>query len=216
MEKFYDNLFQIASDLKKPAPSFSEGDEVFITVVDCVFKDKVDSVFEITDEDDCFKEYGYSLSGEYSTVLWDRSVGEELFKTEVSAKAKASDNKYNQGIKFLDLPESTAVIKSAKIYSLNGKFKYKIFFNNAIVLEKDYCCYTFAQAFKSDKEAEAFYNKKFCKDKNKNEIIIDFASLTFEEKIAFYKEVEKHLYSCGNAYSSLGYFYNNYFSEKKF
>lgn len=202
----FDNLFQIAAEANKPEPKFKVGDTVWVTEVDVVLKCSIESVFDIHDSDDCFSEYGYRVSGEANNVLWDHSIGKELFSDEASALAQAEYNAEQ-------VDKISFTIDDIEEGEIRENEEWKILYSYCFLLKNDTVvwslpyCYTFAKKCNNKEEAKKLYKNHLNSINRENSTVVPLNDNWIN--------VDNDLYYCDSNddfdYSSFEYFYNNYF-----
>ena len=214
------NLFQIAAEANKPEPNFLAGDTCWVVRADKVFTATVERNFEVTDFENIFKEYGYSLRGpKISTVLWDRSINNGLFFNKTDAIKKAKENE--SLIEYFEFPSFDKILSSrferGTLFS-RAKNRFAILYDNNVVVWKDFLTYTFAKVFPTLQQAKKYYEEVTEVDFSKNDFDI-CSSCPFDDS-AVYEDIQSEkLYYCTTKegvkeYSSLEYFFHNYFDCK--
>ena len=203
----------------KPDPIMNKGDKCFVVYVDKVYECFIKNFWAITDENGFFDCYGYDVHGEYSSVVFDSEIGTKVFKSKVSAEAKALANRQNlkkvcysvKDIKQFDF------VRYYSIYEDKYRNSFVFLLNdNTVVYSKKYT-YTFAETFSNDKEAIKCFKKH--QDDLSEEVFSNGSA--YPEKIEDVEEISEELfeaiyedlYCCeNNKYSSLEYFYNNFYN----
>ncbi len=202
----------------KPDPILNIGDKCFVTVVDKVYECFIKDLWDITDSEGFFKDYSYDVRGEYSSVFFNKEIGTKVFKAKVSAEAKALSNRQGVKKRLYSLNDIKQFI-FVRYYSIEeAKYRYSFAFllRNHTVVYKNKFTYTFANEFSDKKEAFK------CFDKHIKDIVEESIQHTnaYREKVEDIKEISaelfetiyEDLYFCeNNKYSSLGYFYHNFY-----
>lgn len=203
----------------KPDPILNIGDKCFVVYVDKVYECFIKDLWDITNQDGFFKGYGYDIRGEYSSVVFDKEIGTKVFKAKVSAEAKALSNRQGVKKKYYSLNDIKQFI-FIRYYSIEEtKYRHSFAFllNDNTVVYKNKFTYTFANEFSNEKEAFK------CFDKHIKDIVEEQMKhySDIKEKVEDIKEISaelfeivyEDLYFCeNNEYSSLGYFYNNFYN----
>lgn len=207
----------------KPEPILKVGDKCFVTIVDKVYECFIKNLWDITDSEGFFKDYGYDVRGEYSSVVFNKEIGTKVFTAKVSAEAKALANRQNVK-KMLYSSNDIKQFIFIRYYSIDeAKYRYSFAFllRNHTVVYKNKFTYTFADEFNNEKEAFK------CFDKHIKDIVEESMKHfnDYREKVEDIKELSSELfetiyedlYFCeNNKYSSLGYFYHNFYKSYDF
>ena len=203
----------------KPDPILNIGDKCFVVYVDKVYECFIKNLWAITNEEGFFDGYGYDVHGEYNSVVFDEEIGKKVFKAKISAEAKALSNRQNIKKKIYTLKDIKQFdfVRYYSIYEDKYRNSFVFLLNDNTVVHSKKFTYTFADTFSNDKEATKCFKKH---QEDLTEEVFKNGS-AYPEKIEDIEEISEELfeiiyedlYCCeNNKYSSLEYFYNNFYN----
>ena len=149
---------------EKQMPKFSNGEEVFILILDTVIGGKINRSWICgEDEEKPYYGYGVDLEDGSHTVVWDYLAGKEVFKSKESATVKANSlsfEKIDPHKLLLEECRSFEYYRELDGYKLTATIA-KI--GEAQLYEHNFMCYHFIREYPNKKSRDKAYMENLSK-----------------------------------------------------